>query len=352
MAAPTAIPHPENSAHHADDSISTTNTVNSPPLVSPIYANAKAHAFSFPTAAASINPSGPPPSPHTSRFSSAWHRNTVHSAKSPSRPGPAPEYFEGHRPHSSSFSSSISSESEGPATPRSSLHQRTRSFSGTAQSPPPAESPLIHSTSGFTSGVGIGRRPSIPMSSSYEQAQKRMSTGSWSSPTGFALGMRNQSSRHGPEGRVSPPSLSPDTGGGGTGGGSGSSGMGNLLRKLSIGGAPLKGGVTQPPSSATVPVAAPTTSSPPRTASPPSSASLTMPESPSPVGPRAGTTVAPPLDASVRVAASAPATAPGSAPPATTKQARGRRSSVGGNGKRKPSPMGERLLMGHFDVHR
>ncbi|PWO01134.1 hypothetical protein FA09DRAFT_335768 [Tilletiopsis washingtonensis] len=50
-------------------------------------------------------------------------------------------------------------------------------------------------------------------------------------------------------------------------------------------------------------------------------------------------------------AAAEPRSAPAMVDPALAAQARGRKGSVGGNGKRRPSPMGERLLMGHFNAH-
>ena len=173
-------------------------------------------------------------------------------------------------------------------------------------------------SNGIGPGYALGRVPSIPLGTSYEQAQKRFNSGSWGQ-SGWSLGgLRN-------------PSFSGkayDEGGGGGGPG----GMGGLLRRFSIGGsrAPEQRYSVGSASDAKNPASTfDTNASVPRSASPTSFGNQD-------------------LGSANQNRNFAPDTAQ---PIKTPSSPRGRQGSISGNTKRKPSPMGERLLMGHFNAH-
>ncbi|PWN24876.1 hypothetical protein BDZ90DRAFT_234497 [Jaminaea rosea] len=317
MAAPTAIPNANHSSHHQHEQQAPPPNRNSPPAFSPIYTRT---AFSLP---------GGPMSP-TSSFrntSSGWTTAGagVNGLKSSTN---TPAAVQSHqRVQRDYFPDRDSSAVDGGAVESASMpHPRHhRAFSASSASSissidsagPPTPGPNSAGGAQAGSGAPLGRVPSIGLGTSYEQFKNKRDTwaGGYNHGAGWA-GIGGLRSGNGPGG------------GGGGGGGEPQSppasggGMGGLLRKLSLssgagnaGGRPHMGhhhGHRSISVSST-----PAGQQPPT----PNSDAATSPNtSPTPGSPPKG-------------------------------GARGRQNSVGGNQKRKPSPHGERLLMGWTHAH-
>ncbi|PWN18646.1 hypothetical protein BCV69DRAFT_69235 [Microstroma glucosiphilum] len=347
MASPTAIPHAQTSSHrhhnqqHAPpasspprvglgfgSSATNNNNRNSPPLLSPIYART---AFSLP---------GGPVSPSNSfrnTASGAWTTAGVNvggALKSPtaiaSQQTAQKDYFPERDPtgmhhRSSSMSSTTSSvDSNGPPTPR------------TGEAP-----------GSLAGGAPLGRVRSIPLPSSYE-AIKGSKEG-WNGSQGWAglSSFRSQSNAAAGASNGASATSPPAAGGGG---------MGHLFRRLSMSGNPAAQNPHRRENnhhhhqaghghrSASISYAG---SSSVTAGHPPLGSAAPVKESTAEL---AGAPVAP--------AAAAVPDAPGSlASPSTVgttssqKVARGRRGEAGASIKRKPSPHGERLLMGWTHAH-
>lgn len=231
MAAPTAIPHCENSSHHQQHHQPSPNK-NSPPPFSPIYTRT---AFSLPggpisptsslrntasgwsTAGAGVNGLRSPPiqrgelnGPHAVRRSSFQSSSGLVPADSfPERDDESTSLTRHHRAFSASSTSDSSSsiESNGPSTPVGSR----------------------------PTGAPLGRVPSLPMGTSYESIKNKRE--SWGGNYAFGSGWTPLSFRTG----KSPPA-STETGffDGQTQGqpasanANGAGGVGGLFRKLSI----------------------------------------------------------------------------------------------------------------------
>ncbi|CAO1624049.1 unnamed protein product [Parajaminaea phylloscopi] len=317
MAAPTAIPHSESSLHHhgahnQQQAQQPSPNRNSPPPFSPFYTRT---AFSLP---------GGPISPTSSLRNTASGWSTagagVNGLKSPPAvtsqqriqrdyfpdrdAGETPAMFgRHHRAFSTSSTSDSSSgvESNGPPTPASS-----------------------YPSGPGTTGAPLGRVPSLPMGSSYESIKSKRD--SWAGNYNLGAGWAGLAFR---------PGKSPSTGPFESSGGAEPStalppsatgpatGMGGLFRKLSMS--------SQRPT--TIPK--PQGSHGHRSMSTSSTSGAPAPDF---LGP----------DASVGATAASP---PNNAVAADGKT-RGRQGSLGtSNAKRKPSPHGERLLMGWTHAH-
>ncbi|PWN51066.1 hypothetical protein IE53DRAFT_65657 [Violaceomyces palustris] len=294
--------------------------------------------------APALTKSGSPPSPPKIVTSHGRTRSQTSSEALDPRSRPAPEYFDDRLPVTEPPSFQGASNPHSLASPGSSYLTASDLGGRSPTSPMPSSSTSsgngsssstgYASAGSFPGGLALGRVPSLPLSNSYEQAQKRMNSGSWGSKNSWGLGgFRSGGSLSGPSGRPgpvpNPSSEVADEGGGG--------GMGGLLRRLSIGGAShpravhrhsissigdLNGFSPGEGASSHGPYQSP--ASPPQ--APPSPNNITgMPG-------MATSTI--PEDKAV---------------PAV--QRRGRQASVSNGTKRKPSPMGERLLMGHFNAH-
>ncbi|PWZ03776.1 hypothetical protein BCV70DRAFT_204480 [Testicularia cyperi] len=191
-------------------------------------------------------------------------------------------------------------------------------------------SPASSISSSVGSGYALGRVPSLPLGASYEQAQKRFNSGSWNQKMGWMNGMRT--------GPLSPTLTrgSIDEGSSADAGPTGA--MGNLLRRFSLsgGGNPYRSvnGRT---------VAAPSNASAGGEAvfRPAAASAATAETIPRSVSPKA---IPITRDSGVHFAEGGQPAQPAPVP-------RGRQPSFGSSAKRKPSPMGERLLMGHFTAH-
>lgn len=319
MTGPTAIPHPETSSHHrhpsdlassAHNNTSHTtprNNRNSPPLTSPVYART---AFSLP---------GPiSPSSSFRNTANGWtatgvgaQTNGLRSPKAVSSTLPSaqrdyfPETTNGTRHHRAASASSTTSsiDSFGPPTPRS---EATPSMAG----------------------APLGRVQSIPLGTSpYESIKGRRNSvvgGNQQLGTGWnGFGaLRGARTSDASEHRMPTSAVSSST----TSTSSASSnasagGMGGLFRKLSLsgGGAPTGGGGAGHHRGYRHDHR---------------SASLSSDTST--------------VSASSPVEASAPAAVPVAV---EQPKMRGRQGSMNGSAKRKPSPHGERLLMGWTHAH-
>ena len=205
-----------------------------------------------------------------------------------------------------------------------SAHYRKASFGSASQSSSISSADLEPTTPKATEGGGgggapLGRVPSIPMGTSFEQLKShRQSWGGgnagWNGLNGLrGNGAENGNAAGGGGGGAVPVSV-PNNGGGGA--------MGGIFRKFSFGSA------SQTPTKSGTQVKAPAgnvnTSG--------GGAAMTAPASA-------------PSQVTSQPMATQPAAA--GAEPVT----RGRQASVSAGGKRRPSPMGERLLMGHFNAH-
>lgn len=322
MASPTAIPNPEKSAHHrphpqgppATDLSSEIRTSEgqrlsfSPPVTFYSRASAQSGSLRIPTGMAStMGPASP-----TNRFSMGF--SPVHGKADESRLSPPQchtrarsqttigagtmEAWDTSRADSQSLAASDAAGSQ----PSSYVSASDLSFSHSPTSP-------SSSLSSSATGYSLGRVPSLPLGSSYEQAQKRFNSGSWSQKMGWMNTMR--------PGPLSPP-LGRASNDEGTPNGDTSGPMGNLLRRFS-----LSGNTYRAPAGPSAPVA-------PAFDSPPPAAAVPRSASPKPI-PNT-------RDSGVSFGEEKAAT-------------RGRQASLNGSAKRKPSPMGERLLMGHFNAH-
>ncbi|SNX87247.1 uncharacterized protein MEPE_05957 [Melanopsichium pennsylvanicum] len=333
MASPTAIPNPEKSAHHrpqpqaipsSTDLSSEIRTSEgnrlsfSPPLSFYSRASASGGSLRLPTSMTStMGPTSPanrfsmgfspanskpdevrvtPPQHHTrARSATAIGAGTIASSADnwdasrveARRPSDPSDALGGHP--SSYVSASDLSFSRSPTSPGSSL-------------------------SSSAAGCSLGRVPSLPLGASYEQAQKRFNSGSWGQKMGWMNTMR--------PGPLSPTlSRSSIDEGSAVSDGNASGPMGNLLRRFSLSG-----------NSYRAPTGAVTASAPiaPAFDNAPSAASI--PRSASPKA------IPVPRDSGICFDEAKSAS-------------RGRQPSFSGSTKRKPSPMGERLLMGHFNAH-
>ena len=331
MASPTAIPNPEKSAHHRHQpqAIATTDLSGeirtsegqrlsfSPPVSFYSRASASGGSLRIPTTMAStMGPASPsnrfsmgfspvnakadegrmsPPQCHTrARSQTAIGAGTIPSSR---------DNWDANRIDSRSASMSDAAGSQ----PSSYVSASDLSFSRSPTSPG-------SSLSSSAAGYSLGRVPSLPLGASYEQAQKRFNSGSWGQKMGWMNTMR--------PGPLSPTlSRTSIDEGSAVSDGNGSGTMGNLLRRFSLSGNSYRAPTGAVSASAPVAPAfesAPSADSVPRSASPKAI----------PVA----------RDSGVCFDEGKTAT-------------RGRQPSFSGSTKRKPSPMGERLLMGHFDAH-
>jgi len=318
MASPTAIPHPKKSAHHRHQpqAIAPTDLSSeirtsegqrlsfSPPVSFYSRASAQAGSLRIPTGMAStMGPSSP-----TNRFSMGFSPNNGKSDEGRMSP---PQCHTCARSHTAiGMDTSAMSDASG-SQPSSYISASDLSFSRSPTSPG-------SSFSSSAAGYSLGRVPSLPLGASYEQAQKRFNSGSWGQKMGWMNNMR--------PGPLSPTisrssidegSVSGDAGANGT--------MGNLLRRFSLSSNSYRapaGGVSAPASSA-APVAPAFDSAQSAAAIPRSASPKSIPVT---------------RDSGVSFDEGRTAT-------------RGRQPSFSGSTKRKPSPMGERLLMGHFNAH-
>lgn len=179
-------------------------------------------------------------------------------------------------------------------------------------------SPGSSISSSAAGGYSLGRVPSLPLGASYEQAQKRFNSGSWGQKMGWMNTMR--------PGPLSPTLSRTSIDEGSVGSeGAGGGAMGNLLRRFSLSGNSYRAPAATSPSGAPV--------TPAFDAAPPSAASVPRSASPKDI----------PVtrDSGICFTDQMP----------EAGATRGRQPSFSGNTKRKPSPMGERLLMGHFNAH-
>ncbi|KIS69053.1 uncharacterized protein UMAG_03032 [Mycosarcoma maydis] len=324
MASPTAIPHPEKSAHYRPRStciapadlsseIRTSEGQRlsfSPPIsfYSRSSAQSSVNALRIPVGMASTMG---PPSP-TDRFSKGF--SPINPKLDDSRMSP-PHVHARARSQTTIGSGTIASSIESWDANR----VEPRAMSDATGSQPSSyisasdlsfsRSPTSPGSSLSSSGYSLGRVPSLPLGASYEQAQKRFNSGSWGQKMGWMNTMR--------PGPLSPAlsRTSIDEGSAATDG-AGNGAVGNLLRRFSLGGSSYRANNGAISSSAAAPVAPVFDSAPP--ASPQAIPAM--------------------RDSGVCLDEAKPV-------------ARGRQASFGGSAKRKPSPMGERLLMGHFNAH-
>ncbi|UZJ51317.1 hypothetical protein CBS101457_000637 [Exobasidium rhododendri] len=302
MASPTAIPHCETSAHHHCDtpapldlssSFSRSPTGTSPnPTVSPIYTSAGRSAFSLP------GPNSSSTSPTTTSWYSAGFASNSQRVRSPTTTFTAPSVTP-QRDYFTDSTGNISS---------TNAHFRKASFgsgsrSSSISSADLMNEPLTPRPEGPVTGVPLGRVPSLPMGSSFDQIKGHR--GSW--------GPNSHSSWNGLNtfrgNAVNLSSPQPQSGVDNTSAALSNKGMSGILRKFSFGSGqqPLKADLGQTANSPAMPAPI-----------------LTAQK-------LGGADVAEPVEIIVR----------------------GRQGSLGGNPsqKRRPSPMGERLLMGHFNAH-
>ena len=332
MASPTAIPNHEKSAHHLHQPVSIPPTdlsseirtsqgqrlSFSPPVSFYSRASASGNGLRIPSTMTSTMG---PPSP-TSRFSTGFSPVSARSDDSGASP---PHCHTRARSHTAIGAGSIASNIENWDANRA--DSRRSALSDAAGSQPSSyisasdlsfsRSPTTPGSSLSSSGYSLGRVPSLPLGASYEQAQKRFQSGSWGQKMGWMSTMRSGS------GPLSPPlTRSSIDEGSAVSDGSGNGAMGNLLRRFSLGGNSYRANNAAP--------AAPVTPAGFDSTPPGPAASVPRSASPQPV---AGT-----RDSGVCF-------------DERKAVARGRQPSFSGSGKRKPSPMGERLLMGHFNAH-
>lgn len=343
MAAPTVIPHSEKSLHYApppQQQEQPSPTRNSPPPFSPIYTRA---AFSLPgrpisptsslrntasgwsTAGAGVNSLRSLPAitsnqriqcgmsclialaSHTvgshSPLLLRYRQDPAHTPLLDHFPdSDAGETFSLFGRHHRAFSTSTSS---------------TLGFSSGLEFDGPQTTASSHPSTSVTNGTSLGRVPSLPVGSSYESIKNRRD--SWGANYTMGAGWAGLSFR---------PSKSPPTGlfdvsageqqSANNQTGSVATGMGGLFRRLSLSNNQGSSGFAS--RSANL-----------------SSAAVNA------------TSAAPVTDASTQAQAHAAVVA---SPTATETKIRGRQASLGtSNVKRKPSPHGERLLMGWTHAH-
>lgn len=340
MASPTAIPNPEKSAHHRPQPLNIAPTdlsgeihtsqghrlSFSPPVSFYSRASASGNGLRIPNSMASTMG---PPSPNHNRFSMGF--SPVGSRSDDSGASP-PHCHTRVRSQTAIGAGTIASSVE--SWDASRVESRPSVTSDAAGSPTSSyvstsdlsfsRSPTTPGSSLSSSGYSLGRVPSLPLGSSYEQAQKRFNSGSWGQKVGWMNTMR--------PGPLSPPlPRSSMDEGSPVNDGAANGTMGNLLRRFSLSGNSYRAnnaaGLATSSSAATA--AAPTA---PAFDSAPAALAPAIPRSASP---RAIPAV---RDSGVCFDEGKPIT-------------RGRQASFSGSGKRKPSPMGERLLMGHFNAH-
>lgn len=334
MASPTAIPNPEKSAHHRPQPLTLTPTdlsgeirtsqghrlSFSPPVSFYSRASASGNGLRIPNTMTSTMG---PPSP-TNRFSMGFspvsarsddsgasppHCHTRARSQTAIRAGTIASNAESWDGNRTDARASVSSDAAGSPT-SSYISASDLSFS---------RSPTTPGSSLSSSGYSLGRVPSLPLGASYEQAQKRFQSGSWGQKMGWMNTMR--------PGPLSPtlPRSSMDEGSP-TSDGASNGTMGNLLRRFSLSGNSYR---TNNNGVNSAYAGAPTA---PAFDSNSSASAASVPRSASPQA------IPAMRDSGVCFDEGKPAT-------------RGRQASFSGSGKRKPSPMGERLLMGHFNAH-
>ncbi|PWN89649.1 hypothetical protein FA10DRAFT_268178 [Acaromyces ingoldii] len=360
MASPTAIPHPETSSHHcasstpsevsggpatlssssssfSSSSYSRSPTNTSPqPLVSPIYTSAGRSAFSLP------GPNSAAKSPTTTSWYSAGFSSNSQRIRSPSAAFtsassfPASSPTQGGHPHSH-LSRSVSMSSSGGGEPAiggatmDGESGRAGSRSSSISSSSFTNEPTTPRAESFSGGGSVGMRgghqSSLPLSS-YDQIKAHRAswgnqhhgTQAWNTWASANSGRRKLSSAFtdGELASAGGGSAVMDEGGGG--GVVGGGGVGRLFRKWSVGSSSA-GPMTPPSSQAEMPAYATHSRS-----------------------------------QSMAIPTSAPATgSPGLVEAEVAAAPRGRGASLSNGSqlppKRRPSPMGERLLMGHFNAH-
>lgn len=310
MASPTAIPNPSASSHHQPSTPPPSSSANafsrSPtgtnpnPLVSPIYTSAGRSAFSLP------GPNSNSTSPTTtSWYSAGFASNNSQRVRSPTAsfaPMPPSNASNNVAPQKDYFVES----NAGPM----SAHYRTASFGSASQSSSISSNDLMNEPTtpkATEASLPGGRIP--PLGTSFENIKGHRA--SWQAHAGANWnglnGMRGVPSNDATAASAPPPNAAPPSGG-----------MGGIFRKFSFGSG----------------------SQSPMKMAPPSSTSVN------------GIKNSPPSAAAAPIPASAPVTvaSPTMEPVAVETVVRGRQASMNG-GKRRPSPMGERLLMGHFNAH-
>ena len=324
MASPTAIPNPEKSAHYRHkpstaapvDLSSEIRTSEgqrlsfSPPTSYYSRTSAPAPSLRIPTGMAStMGPSSP-----TNRFSMGF--SPTASKNDDARMSP-PQCHARARSQTTIGAGTIASATEPWDAGSQSSSFVSASDLSFSRSP---TSPTSSLSSSAAAGYSLGRVPSLPLGASYEQAQKRFNSGSWGQKMGWMGSMRSNP--------LSPTltRTSIDEGSAvGDGSASGTAGpMGGLLRRFSLSGNSYR---AAPMSASNAPVAPAFESAPNAAAIPRSASPKTIP-----VTRDSGVCFSERTDEPKPVA-------------------RGRQPSFSGNTKRKPSPMGERLLMGHFNAH-
>lgn len=329
MAAPTAIPHHETSSHHQGSGSSSIATeggqMNNMPLsrsptgtsprsmVSPIYTQAGRSAFSMP------GPNSTSTSPTTTTwYSAGFASGNSQRVRSPTGP------LNGNTTNGSTMgpiSSQVAPQRDQFPDAKHPSHFRAASFGSASNasslsSADLRDEPTTPKVENVTS-MPLGRASSIPLGSSYERMKSRRDSWSFATAAGNRWSglqsLRERTATVASGGVTMPtynsndynsiPASAPPTQDN-----AGAGPMGGLLRKFSIGGGqPLK----SPPTTSTPIVAAK-------------------------AEPIAAATIAPPQDDYFK----------------TVPQTRGRQNSAGSpNQRRRPSPMGERLLMGHFNAH-
>lgn len=330
MAAPTAIPHHETSSHHQSDSVtergsnmplSRSPTGTSPrSMVSPIYTQAGRSAFSMP------GPNSSSTSPTTTTwYSAGFASGNSQRVRSPTGP------LNGTSTNGSSqnglgpVSSQVAPQRDQFPDAKHPTHFRAASFGSASNasslsSADLRDEPTTPKVENVTS-MPLGRASSIPLGSSYERMKSRRDSWSFATAAGNRWsGLQSLRERTSTvaSGGVTMPTYSNDynsipASAPPTQDNTGTGPMGGLLRKFSIGGGqPLKS---------------------PQTISTPALASKAEGNA-APVSNNLA--VSPSQDDYFK----------------TVPQTRGRQNSAGSpNQRRRPSPMGERLLMGHFNAH-
>lgn len=332
MAAPTAIPHHETSSHHQGKSetegVSTMPLSRSPTgtsprsMVSPIYTQAGRSAFSMP------GPNSSSTSPTTTTwYSAGFASGNSQRVRSPTAPLNGVSNQNGQGP----ISSQVAPQRDQFPDARHPTHFRAASFGSASNasslsSADLRDEPITPKAENVTA-MPLGRASSIPLGSSYEQMKSRRDSWSFASAAGnrwSGLQSLRERTATGASGGITMPTYSnesnsfpasappvQDTSGAGP--------MGGLLRKFSIGGGqPLKSPPTTSIGNGGQATAASKVES--------NAASSTVPHK---------MTTSPQEDYFK-----------------TVPQTRGRQNSASSpNQRRRPSPMGERLLMGHFNAH-
>ncbi|PWN37361.1 uncharacterized protein FA14DRAFT_187471 [Meira miltonrushii] len=329
MAAPTAIPHHETSSHHQGKSVTEESNVplsRSPTgtsprsMVSPIYTQAGRSAFSMP------GPNSSSTSPTTTTwYSAGFASGNSQRVRSPTGPLNGTAANGSSQTGQGPVSSQVAPQRDQFPDARHPSHFRAASFGSASNasslsSADLRDEPTTPKVENVTS-MPLGRASSIPLGSSYERMKSRRDSWSFATAAGNRWSglqsLRERTSTVGSAGVTMPtynndnsiPASAPpaqDTAGAGP--------MGGLLRKFSIGGGqPIK----SPPTISTPA----TTGKTEATVAPVSSNSNTSPSRENDYF-------------------------------KTVPQTRGRQNSASSpNQRRRPSPMGERLLMGHFNAH-